>query len=172
MTTRKATANAKAGPPPSAKDDKVYGQKTGLALAAVQVEFDLGDGVEALGDEVGVGDFDVELLLEAGDEVGEGEGVEGAGVEEGLVGGGIVGDVGYRVDDFEDACLGAHSFTCFAQFVTACVAFDGGGFISFPVYFVFISFRPGRGSGASRRCRTAGPYPKTARSRVRCSLRR
>jgi len=53
-----------------------------LAFAAVEVGFDFGYGVEALGDEVGVGDFDVELLLEAGDEVGEGEGVEGAGVEE------------------------------------------------------------------------------------------
>jgi hypothetical protein len=41
------------------------------------------------------------------------------------------------VDDFEDASLGAHGFTCFAQFVTACVAFDGGGFISFPVLFGF-----------------------------------
>ena len=108
-----------------------------LVFAAVEVGFDFGDGVEALGDEVGVGDFYVELALEAGDEVGEGEGVEGAGVEEALVGGGIVGEVGYCVDDFEDACLGAHGFTCFGAFVTACVAFDAGEFISFPVLFGF-----------------------------------
>ena len=56
-----------------------------LVFAAVEVGFDLGDGVEALGDEVGVGDFYVELLFEAGDEVGEGEGVEGAGDRKSVV---------------------------------------------------------------------------------------
>ena len=84
----------------------------GFSFWAVEVGFDLCDGVEALGDQVGVGDFDVELFFEAGDEVGEGEGVESAGVEEGLVGGGVVGDVSDCVNDFEDACLGTHGFTC------------------------------------------------------------
>src|SRR5438477_7102166 len=119
------------------KKDESERQDARLAFAAVEIGFDFGDGVEAFGDEVGVGDFYVELLLEASDEVGEGEGVEGAGVEEGLVGGGVVGNVGDCVDDFKDACLSAHAFTCFAQIVTACVAFDGGGLISFPVLFRF-----------------------------------
>ncbi len=35
----------------------------GFALLGVQIGFDLVEGVEALGDEVGVGDGDVELLL-------------------------------------------------------------------------------------------------------------
>ena len=123
------------------------GSESELALAAVEVGFDFGDGVETLGDEVGVGDFYVELLLEPGDQVGEGERVESAGVEQGLIGGGVVGDVGYRVYDFEDACLGAHGFTCFTQFVTACVAFDEGGFISFPVISFSFRFTLGAGQG-------------------------
>ena len=133
----------------------------GLVLAADEVGFDFGDGVEALGDEVGVGDFEGELLPEAGDEVGEGEGVEGAGIEEGFIGGGVVGDVGDCVDDFEVPAW-VLMFTCFAEFVTIFVAFDGG---------IFIWFHPGAGEGRDK-WRTAGRCRRRERRRARCSLRR
>ena len=60
-------------------------RKAILFALRFEVLLDLLDGVELSRGEVGVGDGDAELVLEAGDEVGEGEGVEKAGGEEALV---------------------------------------------------------------------------------------
>jgi len=67
-----ATATATADSSAKLRNDKkgpvrMKKEKVGLVLAAVEVGFDFGDGIEALWDEIGVGDFYVELLLEAGD---------------------------------------------------------------------------------------------------------
>jgi hypothetical protein len=112
-------------------------RRLGLVLSAIEVGFDFGYGVEALRHEVGIWNFDVEFFFEAGDEVRQRERIESAGVEEALVGAGVIGDVGDCMNDFENSCLGAHGFICLdflailhlRAFVTACVAFDSRAFI-------------------------------------------
>ena len=73
-----------------------------LLPVVLEIGLDAFDGVELPGVQVGVGDLQVEGLFEGGDEVGEGERIEQAGVEQRLVGCGGDGLAGDAVQDFID----------------------------------------------------------------------